>query len=250
MIAIIGASHDDVLYFEKVLFNRREENIVNRFNAYIGTIFNQEILVISGLYSSILSSAVITQILTKYYVDLVINVGKCYGVDGETKTGDVAISESIINANLDFSLIKNVGLGQLPGFKKEFKVQNDIIGYLKQGVNKRTYVRSYSSIYFSSDNLSEENKKMISINRSLFGLTDERIVIDHNSSGIALACTLKDVPYVSIKVVENKYNTEETLEDYLNVLDRYIDLGKAVVSTIGDISRNDILKEGKKKNVI
>lgn len=244
MIVVVGSSHDDVLYFEKVLYNRHDEVILNRFNIAIGMVFNQELLVITDQYSSILSSAVMTYILSKYYVDLVIVVGKCSAIDKNTKTGDIVLSSRIIDINADFTLVKNVGISQIPGFNREFKIQNDILGYLRQGVNKRTYVTSYNAVYFSSDNLSEEVRNVLSENRSMFGITDERIVFDHNSSGVALACQLKDVPFVSIKVVENKLEDQENIEAYLNVLDRYIDLGKAVISTIGDIGRNDILKGG------
>ena len=63
MIVVIGASHDDILYFEKVLYNRREEVFLNRYVAYIGTVFNQELLVMGDQYGSILSSAVVSHIL-------------------------------------------------------------------------------------------------------------------------------------------------------------------------------------------
>ena len=244
MIVIAGATNDDILYFERALYNRHEELIFKRYKAYIGSFFNQECLVIGDMYSSTLTSAVMTYILNKYYVDLVIVVGKCFGVDNKTKNGDIVISSKIIDVNVDLSDVKEVGIGQIPGFQKEFPVQVDIIKYLRQGISKRSYVSSYNAVYLSSDNLSEENKRVLSENRNLFGITDEKVVIDYNSSGAALASVLKDVPFVSIKVVENKFNVESKINNYLNVLDRYIDLGKAVVSTIGDIGRNDVLRGG------
>ena len=244
MIVIVGASHDDILYFDKVLYNRTEEKILGRYKAYRGSIFNQEALVVFDQYSSIATSAAVMNILDNNYVDLVFSVGKCVGVDRTTKNGDIVISTKIIDANVDLSLLKNVGLGEIPGFKREFLVQTDILGYLKKGVSKRTYVTAYNAVFLSSDNLSEDNLRILSENRTLFGITDERIVVDHNSSGMAIACTLKDVPFISIKVVENKIDQKAKIENYLDVLERYIDLGKSVVSTIGDIGRNDVLRGG------
>ena len=244
MIVIMGATNDDVLYFERALYNRREEIIFNRYKAFVGNYFNQEAFTIGDMYGSILTSAVLTYILEKHHIDLVIMVGKCYGVDNRTKNGDIVISSKVIDVNIDLSTVKEVGIGEIPGFQREFPVQIDIIDYLKKNVNKRAYVSSYNAVYLSSDNLSEENKKILSMNRSLFGITDERIVVDYNSSGAALACTLKDIPFVSIKVVENKFDQDSNIKHYLNVLDRYIDLGKSVVSTIGDIGRNDVLRGG------
>ena len=242
MIVILGNAHDDILYFEKVMYNKREDLVFNRYPVYIGTVFNQEIAVVGEMYGSSITSAVLTHLLTKYYVDLVISVGKCHSIDKKTKSGDIVISSKIIDINVDLSREKDVPFGVYPGFERDFIVQDDIIEYLKIGINKRTYVSSYQAVYLSSDNLSEETFKMLNMNRNMFGLNDENIVVDHNSSAMATVCKLKDVPFVAIKVVENSFNSEDEIENYLSVLDKYIDLGKAVVSTIGDIGRNDILR--------
>ncbi len=242
MIAIVGNAHDDILYFDKVLYNRREETFFNRYTVSIGTVFNQEVIVIHDLYSSTVASAVLTYVLSKYYIDLVFVVGKCYGIDKSTKSGDIVISTSIINVNADLGREKNVAIGEVPGFDREFKIQNDIITYLKKGINKRTYVHSYQAYFFSSDNLSDSVFEKLRNNRTMFGIDKDAIVVDSNSSGVAIACTLKDVPFVSIKVVQNQFDQVDKIDHYLTVLDRYIDLGKAVVSTIGDIGRNDVLR--------
>ena len=47
-----------------------------------------------------------------------------------------------------------------------------------------------------------------------------------------------------MKAIERPLEKEGNIENYLKVLDTYINLGKAVVSTIGDIGRADILKGG------
>ena len=70
------------------------------------------------------------------------------------------------------------------------------------------------------------------------------MVYDSVSAGIALACHLLDTPFIIVKSIERPLQKNATIDDYLKVLDSYIDLGKAVVSTIGDIGRADILKGG------
>ena len=85
MIVIVGETHDDILYFESVLANRKEETILNRYKISIGTIFSQEAIIVHELYTSILASAVLMYILNTYYVDLVISVGRCMSVSPEIK---------------------------------------------------------------------------------------------------------------------------------------------------------------------
>ena len=77
---------------------------------------------------------------------------------------------------------------------------------------------------------------------SVFAIGEEAIVIDKNSAGVAVACSLKHVPFIIAKVIENKIDSKSNLESYSLVLKKYIDLGKAIVATINEIGRSDILE--------
>ena len=242
MIVILGETHDDILYFDSVLANRREEVILDKYHISIGTIFSQDAIIVSDLYTSTLSSAVLMHIMDNYYVDLVINVGRCMSISDQIKNGDIVVSKKIIDVNVDLTMFSDVALGQIPGFSREFDVQNDIIGYLSNGLNRRVEINYYHAIFLSSNNLSKEMCNVLKERKSVFGLNNENIVIDQNSAGIAVSCKLKGVPFIACKVVENNLAVANNLESYSDVLSKYIDLGKAVVSTINDISRSDILE--------
>lgn len=243
MIAVVGSTHDDVLYFESIMANKKQEVIFNRFNITIGTIFNQEVLLMYDLYTSVLSASLITYILEKHYISLVFNVGKCVAIDKKFKTGDIIISNRVVDVNVDLTKVTHVDLGQIPGFKRVFEVQKDIITYTREGVHKRTYAAATNATFLSSDNLSDEVLNKLRENRAIFGENND-LVFDSTSAGVALACTLKDTPFIIVKSIERPLEKEGDIETYLKVLDSYIDLGKAVVSTIGDIGRADILKGG------
>ncbi len=243
MIAIVGAAHDDILYFESVMSEKKKEIIFNRYELTIGMIFNQEVLIVHGLYTSVLSSAIISHILAHHYINLVINVGKCISISDNFKDGDIVISDRVIDVNCDLTTVQNVEMGQIPGFDRVFNVQNDIINYMKNGVNKRTYANSTNGTYLSSDNLSTQTLEFLKEKKSIFG-EKENLVLDSNSSGVAVACKLFDVPFIIVKVIEKTLGASSDIESYLKVLDCYINLGKAVVSTVGDIGRKDILKGG------
>lgn len=244
MILIVGTNKDDVLYFSSILKDKRTEMVFDRYELEIGTIFNQEILIIKEQYTSLLAASVITNILDNHYVDLVINVGRCVSLDGRLKPGDIVISGRIIDVNVDMTTYKNVKVAQIPSFNRDFTVQSDIIDYLRAGLTKRTYANAKVVTFFSSDNLGEENISRLENGHHLFGIKEELVALDFNSSGVAIASTLKDVPYVSVKVVGRRLSQLENVDLYLKVLDSYINLGKGVVSTIGDIASNNVLTEG------
>ena len=242
MIVIVGETHDDILYFDSVLANRCEETLLNRYKISIGTIFSQEVLIVHELYTSILSSAVLMSILREYYVDLVISVGRCMIVSDEIKNGDIVVSSKIIDANVDMTMFNDVATGQIPGFDRDFEVQDDIKYYLSQGLERRTTVDYHHAIFLSTDNMSKQMCDFLIERKNIFALENELLVIDQNSSGVAVASHLCDVPFIVIKVAENNLSVANNLESYSLVLSRYIDLGKAVISTINDIGRSDILE--------
>ena len=242
MIVIIGETHDDILYFDSVIANRKEEMILGKYPVSVGTIFSQEALVINGLYTSTLTSAILMNILDNYFVDLIISVGRCMSVSDKIKDGDIVLSSKVIDANVDLTMYSNVVVGEIEGFKREFMVQDDILGYLSKGLERRISVDYHLATFLSTDNMSKQMTDVLKERSSVFGLENELIVIDQNSSGVAIASRLKDTPFIVIKVVENKLSEINNLKTYSNVLSKYIDLGKAVISTINDISRSDILE--------
>ena len=244
MIVIVGDTHDDILYFETVLANKKEVEILDRFKISIGTIFSQEVIVVSGMNSSILTSAVLTHLFDNYYIDLVFVVGKCLGVAEHIKSSNVALSSSVIDADVDLSMFKDVGMAQIPGFQREFPVQEDIYGYLAESLEKRPAIDYVKSVFLSTDNMSRDMIEFLKENKTIFFKNDEYFVVDHNSAGVAMACTLKNVPFIIAKVIETRLDQSGNLKTYSNVLSRYIDLGKAVITTINGIGRSDILEGG------
>ena len=67
MILIVGSNHDDVIYFQSALKDAREEIILNKYRAYIGTILNQNVMVLQDVYTSYVSGAILTHIIEKYF---------------------------------------------------------------------------------------------------------------------------------------------------------------------------------------
>lgn len=251
MILIVGDTHDDVLYFETVLIGKNEQLLSNRFRVRSGSIASQQVMVIHNMSTSVLTASCITELINRLdkeeqVVDLVIGVGKCLAGCANIKRGDIALSGSVIDANVDLSKFKDVGVAEIPGFSREFpanfKVQEDIFRYLSENLERRPSIDHYRATYLSSDNLSSDMIKFLKEHNTLFGKTDEKYVIDSNSAGIAVACALKDIPFVCVKVVETALDQAQNLDTYSKVLSRYIDLGKGVVQTLSNIGRTDILE--------
>ena len=242
MIVIVGETHDDILYFDSVLANRKEETILDKYKISIGTIFAQDVVIVHNLFTSTLASSVLMHLLDKYYVDLVISVGRCMSISSKVKNGDIVVSTRVIDANVDLTMFGSVVTGQIPGFDRYFTVQDDIIGYLSKGLERRISINYHLATYLSCSNMSSEMVNHLKNKKEAFYLGSDLIVIDQNSAGVAVVSTLKAIPFITVKVCENNLAVVNNLDSYVSILDKYIDLGKAVISTINDISRSDILE--------
>ena len=98
------------------------------------------------------------------------------------------------------------------------------------------------STFISLDKIVQNMEELqdISIDGMFFG-TNKNLVIDNSAGGVSLACFLHNVPFIAAKVVEHKLGQKTSIESYVKLLKRYSDLGKAVTSFIGEVSRNEVI---------
>lgn len=244
MIMIVGAQHDDILYFESVMTNKREETVLNKFKVTIGTIFNQAVLLVDQVKTNYLSSALTLYLVEKYFVILVLVVGRCVAYSHDFKPLQIAISRRVVSGDVDQVNEDNVKYGQIPGFEQVFDSDEDVISYIISAFEKRTF-STHKVANFVSTSIDYHNSnqiKQIQEFDHIMGF-ENNVVFDTNSSGVALACSMSKVPFVSIKVVERYIDQKSDVNTYLKAMKEYINVGKAVVTCIGDIGRNEIITE-------
>ena len=239
MIMIIGSQHDDILYFESVMSNKRVETVLEKYTVTIGTIFNQSVVLVDQMKTNYLSSTLTLYLIEKYYVFLVFVVGRCIAFTHDIKPSEIAISKRIIAGDVDQVNEDNIKYGQIPGFEQAFVCQDDVIEYLSSAFEKRTYSSYKVSNYIST---SVDYHRIEQVNH-LKECEHVMGFANCNSAGVALACTLKKIAYVSIKVVERYLDAPNNINTYLKALKEYTNIGKALVTCIGDIGHNEVLTE-------
>ena len=246
MILIIGSNHDDVLYYESLLSDPREESILNdKYHVLIGKISSQEVMVIQDVYTSYVSSMLVTYLIDHYFISLVINVGRCEAIS-DLKVGDIALSESVIFGDVDqIAAAKGTTLGQIPGYQRSFAIPSNMIRNMYSSLEKIVDKKFVSATFVSSSFFRQSKEMVGDITKDEYIMSlNKNIVLDGESAGLALACQLNRTPFIAVKVVEAKAGNYTTLEDYLLILGEYASLGKAISNFIGEISRTDILRVG------
>jgi len=244
MILLLGSSHDDILYFETVIRNKVEcAPLYKKFPMIQGTIFNQNVTIVYGLFTSYLSGAVISGLLHDISPLLVILLGRCKLLSGDMKHGDIAISKHIVGMDIDQSEYQNVKVGQIPGFDSEYLTSLDAIQILTKTMD-RSLINNYRTCtYMCSNKIINGSNSLEEYGKAGFILGHSgNIVLDSESYGTALACSLYNVPLISIKAVDSTVENKSTINDYVRTLKTYSNIGKAVVSFIGEIGRRDLVE--------
>ena len=243
MIVILGSTHDDVLYFESVMTNRRDETLFDIYKLEYGTIFNQEVVLVYDVYTSYVSGIITDYLLQKHFIALCFVVGKCVAYSPDVKPGDIVISNGLVFGDVDQIRETNAQLGQIPHLPAILPASDEVIAYLETALEKRSFSRHEQALYISSNAVFDKTEKYqhLVMNDFILG-HKERVVFDCISGGVFLACNLYKIPAVSIKVVEKTVNEKSTVDNYINVLKQYSGVGRAVVTCIGDIGRNDIMR--------
>ena len=245
MILIVGNQHDDILYFESVMSNKKQELILGKYPVTVGTIFNQGVVLVDQIKTNYVSSALILHLIEKYFIFLIFNVGRCIAFTHDVKPSEIAISKRVVAGDVDQINEDNVKFGQIPGYEQVFVCQDDVIGYLTDAFEKRTFstlkVANYisTSVDYHRVNQVDHLKEC----EHLLGFASN-VVFDNNSAGLALAADLKKVPFVSVKVIERYIDGDKNINTYLKALKEYTNIGKAVVTCIGDIGHNEVITEG------
>ena len=243
MILIIGSTKDDTLYFDSVITQKREERLFNYVNLTFGKIFNQEVVLVNGVQTSYLSSAVVSYLMDKYFIILTIVVGKCTAFSKDLEIGDIVLSRRLFIGDVDLVEETNSSIGQLPNFPFNYDTPNDIIEYFSSSLESRVLIPYKIGTYISA-NASYSNDNQIEsfrVGEQLFGHS-RCVVFDTIGAGVAMSSHLFNVPFVCVKVVSRIFKQRQSAKAYAQVLKNYSSVGKAIVSTIGDIGRNDIIR--------
>lgn len=242
MILIVGGTKDDILFFESKIRNKKHETILgDTYHLLVGNIFDQRVGILYNVHSSYLTTLLVYEVIKKYHVILVINVGYAVSYLDTIKTGDIVLIKQTYFGDVNFTKMQHTLLAQIPSQPQFFASD----GYVTQIFSKvldtilKSHYLSGSLVSINKVPESKEDLSEISFENTVLGRTSN-VLVDSEGAGCALAAHIANVPFIAIKVCERNIDDRLSVANYLKVLDKYADLGKVVTSLIGEVSRNDV----------
>lgn len=199
-LGIIAAMSEELDLLLQDMKLKQKQTIANiTFNE--GTLFDKDVVaVVCGIGK--VNAAICTQILiTSFGVDKVINVGVAGGVKKDIYPGDIVVSDSLVEHDMDCSVFGDP-IGQIPRMDTfDFKADANLISLAKNACSQLDNVKSYIGRIVSGDQFiaSPEKVKYLEKQFSAFACEME-------GASIAHVCYSNNVPFVIIRAISDNAN--------------------------------------------
>lgn len=215
MIAIIGSSQDDILYFKTKMALNATEPLFGNLSVFRGALGREEVILCAAGEGNYLSSLVTSLIIKTYKPYLVFNIGVASSTRPQLKPGDIFIPERFYFSHVDFSSESAVDYGQIPSLPPYFisdtslNAKAEATAYrMTSRFVQRGFMLSGEKFYFDD----------ASINSMLHDhyLKEEGIMAyDNCGAGVALACHLSQTALLSLRVISYQLGHEEQRLSYV-----------------------------------
>ncbi|MCI2111718.1 MAG: hypothetical protein LKK13_05235 [Bacilli bacterium] len=238
MIAIIGVTDDDILYFRARMEVEERVPLLGSLIAYKGTFAGEEAVVAATGESVYLAELVAGLLCARFEPYLVISVGLVYSFSSQLRQGDVFIPERYYLSEVDFSIKDRTTYGQIPGqppfFVGDYGLNEkaERTAYL---VSDRYVQRGY---LLSGNTFVDRQGPIETLVSERFLSEDGLMAYDNSSAGVALACSLAHVSLLTVKAVAGRIGKEEHRLNYLRK-------GLEIMPSIGQIVARMVMEKGR-----
>ena len=240
MIAILGVTSNDILYFRTKMRIDRVDKIFGGVEVYVGKIFTEDaVLAAVGIsnYQSVISTSMI---LEKYDPYLIISLGIVHSFSKDLRQGDLVLVDRIYISDIDFSGRKQIPYGQIPGQPPFYLADSELL----QKAETEAYLvtdRYIQHAFLLSGNIYYTNPKELEDYLGAHYRSQDGIkCTDNATAGIAFASSMGNVPAIYLMVVgEEIGNPDQKINWVRKGLEAAPTLGKIVTRMLLDTGESN-----------
>lgn len=197
MLGIIGAMHIEVETVKSLMKNKTAET-VSGVEYVSGTLHGKEIVIAACGIGKVAAAMCAQTMILKYSPECIINTGVGGSLSALLSIGDIAISESLVQHDMDTSPLGDpVGLISGPNIVN-IPADERAIRTLEKASEKLTGVKTVRGIIASGDQFvaSAEKKKYIAD-------TFNASVCEMEGAAIAQVCFINNIPFCVVRAVSD-----------------------------------------------
>jgi 5'-methylthioadenosine/S-adenosylhomocysteine nucleosidase len=215
MIAILGVTNDDVLYFKTKMSLEEQGTLFGDVPYFKGTLSKQAVVVVAMGESCYLSSLIAATVITRFEPYLVFSIGSVSSISNQLKQGDIFIPDRYYFDQIDFSANLLGEYGQIPNHGAFIVADGD----LNSAVEATSYLLTNRYVQrgyvLSSNTFYMEEAPLANTLHEHFLKVDNLIAYDTSSAGVALACQMSKTSLLTIKAVSYQVGRDEQKLNYV-----------------------------------
>lgn len=194
MIGIMGAMHveiDELLKYVDVI--HKDEN--NGFMLVHGMLSGKEVMIgLSGV-GGVNASMTMTQMLERYELEAVINIGTAGGLKTEENVLDVIISDQVLKHDMDTDTVFGIPLGFHDNNRLIYQTDKDLQNKAKEIMTKMSDSRVFVGNIVSGDKFICKDDDV----RYITKYFPSAYCADMEAACIAQVCNFYHVPFVVVR---------------------------------------------------
>lgn len=214
MIAILGQTEDDILYYISRFTNGETiDELPYGVKVHKGNFGMDEIVIAATGYGNIRSALVTNMLIDKYDPYLVINTGSVISLDKQLHQGDIFIADRYYIDGIRYNPMMNTAYGQIPGmpeffiFESSINAQAEFASFEVGGgaFAERGYLLSGEAVHTDSKTFEEIKDEHYAYVKGMIR------AYDTSSGGIALVCYERKRTLLTIRAVSMELDNPEHL---------------------------------------
>lgn len=203
MIGIIGAMDEEVRLLKENI-QLKDELVKATITFYLGTFHGKEVVICKSGVGKV-NAAITTQLLIDHFsISHIIFTGVAGAVDAHLNIGDIVISTSAMQHDLDASAL-GFKKGEVPMFDypSDFVADTNLVELAKQAANSIKDINVVIGRILSGDQFIADHKKVEELGKLFLGKC-----VEMEGAAVAHVAMLNNVPFVIIRSMSDKANGE------------------------------------------
>lgn len=214
MIAILGQTEDDILYYISRFTNGETiDELPYGVKVHKGNFGMDEIVIAATGYGNIRTALVTNMLIDKYDPYLVINTGSVISLDKQLHQGDIFIADRYYIDGIRYNPMMNTAYGQIPGMPEFFIFESSINAQAESAsfevgggaFAERGYLLSGEAVHTDSKTFEEIKDEHYAYVKGMIR------AYDTSSGGIALVCYERKRTLLTIRAVSMELDNPEHL---------------------------------------
>lgn len=203
IIGIIGAMDEEIKLLKENI-KIKEEVVKATITFYVGTFQGKEVVVCKSGVGKV-NAAITTQLLVDHFsVSKIIFTGVAGAVDPQLNIGDIVISTSAVQHDLDASAL-GFKKGEVPMFaySSDFPADDQLITLAEEAAENLEGVNVSKGRILSGDQFIADHRKVEELGQLFAGKC-----VEMEGASVAHVAMLNNIPFVVIRSMSDKANGE------------------------------------------